>query len=495
MFDAIEIGNKLSKSDYEAQLPDLRVGLINAQYDLRQSKFPVIIVISGNDRLGCNELLHTLHDVMDARYMQTNALGQPTEEELERPRFWRYWRTLPPEGQIGIFLGGWPLTAISDRVNQQIDNDGLARRIEHIQRFEQTLVENGALLLKFWLHLPKKALKKRLKAASKNPKKAWQIGDADWKIYKQYNSAMRIAERVVSETQIEGRPWHLIESTDDEYRDLTASTTILQTLTTRLAAASQTPRARRLNRRVVRQRATDAPPLLLDTVDLTQSLSRDTYREQLEQNQARLHRLTQKAQKRGLSCVWVFEGWDAAGKGGVIRRLSAAMDPEHYHLHPIAAPTVEEKAHHYLWRFWRRLPRAGNVTIFDRSWYGRVLVERIERFASDPEWQRAYQEINDFESQLYERGILLLKFWLHIDADEQLRRFQEREATPYKKYKITAEDYRNREQWVAYEQAVHDMVNQTDHIHAPWHLVASNDKRWARIEVLKAICDSLKSNL
>jgi polyphosphate kinase 2 (PPK2 family) len=191
----------------------------------------------------------------------------------------------------------------------------------------------------------------------------------------------------------------------------------------------------------------------------------------------------------------VFEGWDAAGKGGVIRRLTAAMDPENYNLFPVAAPTEEEKAHPYLWRFWRRLPRAGKVAIFDRSWYGRVLVERVEGFADQSEWQRAYYEINDFEEQLYEHGILLLKFWLHIDPDEQLRRFQARETTPYKKYKMSEEDYRNRDQWLAYEHAVHDMVAQTSTACAPWHLVASQNKRWARVEVLKSIGRSLKTAL
>jgi polyphosphate kinase 2 (PPK2 family) len=193
--------------------------------------------------------------------------------------------------------------------------------------------------------------------------------------------------------------------------------------------------------------------------------------------------------------VLVFEGWDAAGKGGVIRRLTAAMDPEHYNVFPVSAPTPEELAHPYLWRFWRRLPRAGYLTIFDRSWYGRVLVERVEGLATVSAWQRAYSEINDFEEQLCDRGIVLLKFWLHIDPDEQLRRFQERENTPYKKYKITQEDYRNRDQWPLYEQAVHDMVLHTSTDYAPWHLIPSNNKRWARIEVLKTYCQQLEKRL
>ena len=208
-----------------------------------------------------------------------------------------------------------------------------------------------------------------------------------------------------------------------------------------------------------------------------------------------MNRLTRQAREAGLTSVLVFEGWDAAGKGGVIRRLISAMDPVNFQIVPIAAPTEEEKAHHYLWRFWRHLPRAGRVLIFDRSWYGRVLVERIEGFASESEWRRAYSEINAFEEQLSEHGILLMKFWLHIDADEQMRRFQTRLETPYKKFKITEEDYRNREKWRAYELALHEMVQRTSTEYAPWHLVSANNKPWARVEVLKMHCRQLKRRL
>jgi len=496
MFEAIEVGRKISKSAYQAQLPDLRVALVNAQYDLRQADFPVIIVLTGDDRIGCNALLHTLHEVMDARYMRTQALGRPTDEERERPRFWRYWSTLPRRGEMGVFLDGWPQRAVSDRVGKRIDDIGLERRIEHIRSFEQDLVADGALLIKFWLHLPKKILKKRLKAAKKNPDKAWQFSETDWKIYEHYDAAMQMAEQVVRETNTGEAPWHLIESTNAAYRALTVSKIILEALTGSLSAKRPAPKPTRQSKRKPEPLVTsEAQPTILSTVDLTQTLEYDSYRQKLDTYQARLYRLTSKARERGLSSVWVFEGWDAAGKGGVIRRLTAAMDPENYHLFPIAAPTEEEQAYPYLWRFWRRLPRAGKVAIFDRSWYGRVLVERVEGFARQSEWQRAYYEINDFEEQLYEHGIVLLKFWLHLDPDEQLRRFQARETTPYKKYKITEEDYRNRDQWLAYEHAVHDMVAQTSTACAPWHLVASQNKRWARVEVLKTICRSLKTAL
>jgi polyphosphate kinase 2 (PPK2 family) len=190
-----------------------------------------------------------------------------------------------------------------------------------------------------------------------------------------------------------------------------------------------------------------------------------------------------------------MEGWDAAGKGSAIRRMTRAMDAALYRVIPVAAPTEEEKSRHYLWRFWRDLPRPGKMVIFDRSWYGRVLVERVEGFATEPEWRRAYAEINDFEEQLAEHGIVLRKFWLHISKEEQARRFEERRLTPYKKYKFTEEDERNRAKWDKYTTAVDEMLERTSTDLAPWHIVPANDKRFARIAVLREVCKGLKQGL
>jgi len=233
----------------------------------------------------------------------------------------------------------------------------------------------------------------------------------------------------------------------------------------------------------------------LAEVDLAKDLERPEYKAELAKYQDRLHKLTRKAEENGISSLLVFEGWDAAGKGGVIRRITQAMAVRNFRIVPFGAPTDEERAHHYLWRFWRHLPQAGRMLIYDRSWYGRVLVERVEGFASEAEWQRAYSEINDFEDLLVEHGIVLLKFWLHIDPQEQLARFKAREQTPYKKYKITDEDYRNREKWEDYAIAINDMVALTSTRQAPWHLVPANSKRYARVDVLKTVCSALKKAL
>jgi AMP-polyphosphate phosphotransferase len=242
------------------------------------------------------------------------------------------------------------------------------------------------------------------------------------------------------------------------------------------------------------------PPIdsrdLLKEMDLTLSLTDRQYDKQLPQQQVRLNELSrQKRFREKRACVLVFEGNDAAGKGGAIRRVTSALDARRYDVVPIAAPTEEERAQPYLWRFWRHLPRRGHFTIFDRSWYGRVLVERVEGFASEPDWMRAYREIVDFEDAMARSGIVVVKFWLAISSEEQLARFKAREKTPFKRFKITAEDWRNREKWSAYERAVCDMVDRTGTESAPWHLVEANDKKWARVKIVQTVADAIAKGL
>ncbi len=484
MLEATEAGQTLSEAAFARQTPGLRVALINAQYDLSTADFPVIVVLAGDDRLGCNATLNTLHEWMDARYLEAFALRPPSDEELERPRLWRFWRTLPGRGQLGIYFGGWSQQVVADRARRKIGERQFARRLAHGALFERTLVADGALVLKFWLHVSKREHKRRLKRAGKRDR---AIDDRDWAIYEHYDRGMPLAERMLRETSTGGPAWHILESTDARFRDVFVARTILEGITTRLA--ERKPRRRSRARRG--PAGTGERPVLAG-VDLSFTLPRKRYKTQLARLQTTLARLTREAALASRTSVLVFEGWDAAGKGGVIRRLTNAIDARDYRVVAIAAPTPAEAAHHYLWRFWRHLPRAGTVLIFDRSWYGRVLVERVEGFARTDEWCRAYDEINDFEQQLVEHGILVRKFWLHLDQATQLERFRAREETPYKKYKITEEDYRNRERWQDYEAAVDEMVTRTHTKDAPWTLVPSNDKRVARVEVLRTVCKGLK---
>jgi polyphosphate:AMP phosphotransferase len=485
MFEAAELGRQLGKRDYKEQEPVLRVGLLTVQYELRDSDFPLVLVLTGDDRPGLAEVINLLHEWMDPRLLEANVYEELTQEEAERPRFWRYWRSLPARGRIGIFHREWTSRAIVERVVGIIDEEELERRIRHIQGFEKALVDDGALVVKLWLHTPRSALKKTLKRAQKDKTLAWQVSKEDRFVYEHYRELQSVAENVLRQTSRDGVLWDVVESTDERYRNVTVAQILLKALTKRLA---EPPRARPR----VPPSGEPNPLTVLDQVDLSKSLSKKTYEDRLHRGWKRLAKASRKAHEAGMATVLAFEGWDAAGKGGVIRRVTRAMDAAHYRVIPIAAPTEDEKAHHYLWRFWRQLPRAGHVAIFDRSWYGRVLVERLEGLTYEEEWKRAYSEINDFEEQLVRRGILVVKFWMHISPEEQLRRFELREKVPFKKYKITEDDYRNRSRWSDYEAAADEMIERTSTEYARWNLVAGNDKRWARVAVLRTLCKRME---
>jgi len=492
MFESAEIGRQLDDDAYEERVPKLRTEMIRLQYELRGGDFPVIVVIAGDDRPACDDIVNLLNEWFDPRFLNTSAFGPPSDEERERPWFWRYWRTLPPRGEVGIFAGGWGLQLIGRRLRGEIKEAHWLRWIEHLRRFERMLVDDGAVIVKFWLHTSKQQLKQRLKLAEKHPDRFWRISDEDWQIYKNFDSGLDIVETFLRKTSRGHAPWHIVESTDATYLNVTVAETVVAEIQRQLADRRPEDKARATSSSDDAPVAPTDPHTVLDTLDLSQQLSKKEYREELDHWQARLNRLAREAHQCGASAVLVFEGWDAGGKGGAIRRLTKAMHAQMYRVVPIAAPSEEEHRYHYLWRFWRHLQRAGRVLIFDRSWYGRVLVERVEGFATEAQWRRAYSEIVDFEEQLSGHGIFLGKFWLHISAEEQLQRFKRREETPYKQFKITADDYRNREKWHDYEAAAGEMVARTSTSFAPWHLIPANDKCYARIEVIKRVCQGLE---
>jgi polyphosphate:AMP phosphotransferase len=498
MFEIAELGNSVDKDTYNQQVPILRTELLTVQEKLKNCDFPVIIMISGVDGGGKGEVINLLNEWMDARYMRTVAFSPPSDEELERPKFWRFWRTLPAKGSIAINVGSWYSEPLSKRVNGDIDNNALQLELMHIRQFEQELFDDGALIIKCWLHLKKETQKKRLKALEKNSETAWRVTKRDKKHLKMYDDFLAVAEEVLSETSTGDVPWLIVDGTDNRYSSLKVGQYILSCIQQHIAKREADKEVDKLAASItVPQIGVPINPQnLLDSLNLSLSIEdKKTYNQELEFYQGKLNRLAREAQNQKHSSLLVFEGWDAAGKGGVIRRLTHAVDARNYQVIPIAAPTDEEKQHHYLWRFWRHLPRAGRLTIFDRSWYGRVLVERVEGFASQKEWQRAYSEIVNFEEALTDHNMLVLKFWLHIDKDEQLCRFQAREQITYKQYKITEEDYRNRERWDDYQLAVNDMVTRTSTKNAPWILVEANDKKYARIKVLKTFCEHLERAL
>jgi polyphosphate:AMP phosphotransferase len=491
MFESAELGHKIDKQTYKKEVPTLRAALQDAQYDLKENgKIPVVVLVSGQDGAGKGETINILYEWMDPRFISTLAFSAPTDEERERPFMWRYWRALPPKGRIGVFAGSWYSSPIHDRLEGHMSKADLDARVDQINRFEAMLVNEGALVLKFWFHLTKDGQKRRLKALEKDPHTAWRVTKWNWDRLKTYDKLQDVVGHVLRMTNTPWAPWIIIEGEDDRYRSLTTGKLLLHAIRERLANAGK-------------QATPVAPPMrvnidgrnVLSELNLKHKLTESDYEAQLAKWQARLSELVRDPRFKGRSLVCAFEGADAAGKGGAIRRITAAMDARDYQIIPVAAPTEEERAQPYLWRFWRHMPRHGRVAIFDRTWYGRVLVERVEGFCAEADWLRAYTEINDFEHDLADAGVIVVKFWLQISQEEQLRRFKEREKIEFKRFKITEEDWRNREKWDAYQEAICDMVDRTSTGTAPWTLVEANDKGYARVKVLRTICERVEAEL
>jgi len=492
MFESAEIEHDIDKATFEERLPQLRTDILNAQFDLIEAKaFPTILLFSGMEGTGVVDTLTNAYTVLDARHVIASAFDKPTEEESERPSMWRYWRMLPPRGEMGIYVGAWYNAPLTRRILDKTSVAEFEQELDRIKRFEGMLAAEGALILKFWLHLDKAEQKKRLRKLGRSARTSWRVEKSEWGGSKRYREVKLAAEDMMRVTGTDRAPWIAINASNRYHRGLTITTTILNAINARLAQGDATP---------LPVPAPVSVPMfdgrnVLTVLDLSLQLEKDDYKAQLAGYQDRLNRLLSKSKFKKRSLVLVFEGNDAAGKGGAIRRVIQFLDPRRYRVNQFAAPSDEEKAQPYLWRFWRRLPRQGDIAIFDRSWYGRVLVERVENFCSEADWRRAYGEINDFEAEMSDAGAIVVKFWLAIDKDEQEARFKAREETGYKRYKITDEDWRNREKWDEYTAAVCDMVDYTSTSSAPWTLVEANDKFHARVKVLKTICERLEESL
>ncbi|MER2514972.1 MAG: polyphosphate:AMP phosphotransferase [Candidatus Accumulibacter phosphatis] len=492
MFESAELGHKIDKATYREEVPPLRAALLETQELLRANgSFPVIILISGVDGSGKGDTINALYEWMDPRYLSTHAFYAPTGEEKARPSMWRYWRALPRNGRVGIFSGSWYSHPIAERIAKEITAADFDQKMDQLNRFEAMLVNEGALVLKFWIHLAKDAQQERLKSIEANPLTKWRVTKASWDRLKTYDKLQEVAAHLLRTTSTPGAPWIIVEGTDDRYRSLTVGKTILEAMQKRLAnqrvepispvASPLSPRIDRLD--------------VLSALDLSQSLPKDVYSAELARWQGRLAELTRHPKFAKRALILAFEGSDAAGKGGAIRRVMSAMDARQYRIIPVAAPTQEELAHPYLWRFWRHMPRLGRVTIFDRTWYGRVLVERVEGFCSQADWSRAYAEINDFEHDINHAGGIVIKFWLQISNEEQLKRFEGRAEIEHKRFKITEDDWRNREKAGPYHEAVCDMIDRTSSGTAPWTVVEANDKYFARVKIIRTICQRLETEL
>lgn len=492
MLDNLDLNLSLEKEDYKAQIESLMQELRVLQQACWEKKLPALFVLEGWAAAGKGLLVKKMVGYIDPRGFTVHPIWPATEAEREYPFLWRFWQKLPQKGTIAFFYHSWYTRVLEDRLFGRVAEAEVPIVMRQINAFERQLVDDGAAIAKFWIHISKKELKKRLKTAAADPLDAWRVRPEDWQQAKNYDQYAAFAEEMFAQTSTGTAPWTLVEGDDQRWARVKVLTKMATTLTEaldRLQFRSPPPVL------PPQEKLETTEPDLLSQVDITQSLSREEYKEQLREEQTRLRELQLEIYQQQIPVLVVFEGWDAAGKGGAIKRLTDVLDPRSYIVSPFAAPTDEEKAHHYLWRFWRRLPPPGKIGIFDRSWYGRVLVERVEGYASETSWRQAYKEINEFEEQLTSAGYVLVKLWLHISSDEQLRRFEDRQQNPFKNYKITAEDWRNRQKEPFYYVAINQMIQRTSTPAAPWSIVAGNDKYYARVKVIQMVIQAIETEL
>ena len=490
MFESAELSHELDRATFHQEEAKLRDALLAAQFQvIERQSFPVIMLVAGVDGAGKVRAIQRMYEWLDPHHLRTHAYDEPIDSERLRPRMWRYWRDLPPKGEFGVVFGSWYEQPLRDRVLGVIDDGTFEGELEAINRFEQMLANEGALLLKFWFHLSAEQQKKRLKKI-KGMRAGGRHVLEDWTNIARHPRILEDGQKMARRTSSGHAPWVIIPSSQGRYRDIAMGRTILEALQKRLQNGTSSGFA-------------PAPAVIanpdrktvLDALDLARKADDQRYHRTLSDGQNRLAELVDSKAFRHRALVMVFEGSDAAGKGGTIRRTTASLDPRRFRIYPISAPTDEERSQPYMWRFWRRLPPLGRIAVFDRSWYGRVLVERVEELCDEAAWLRAYSEINDFERQLASSGIIVVKFWLAISAKEQLRRFKQRQETSFKKYKITAEDWRNRRKWDAYKHAVGDMIDRTSIKAAPWTLIEAEHKRYGRLKVLQTVCDRVEAAL
>lgn len=487
MLESYEKNEKISKETYETELQRLRTELIDAQYEFKKYKRPMIVILTGLDGSGKGDLVNFMADIMDTRLLETSTFWQETDEERERPYYFRFWNAMPMGGKLGIYFNGWYDRAIKSYLDGTDSADTFEKKLEEAADIEKMLALDGTVIVKMWAHISKKEQKKRHEKLASKVKQSKEITErAQW-FYSNYDKIVGCAESAYKATHTEFAPWEIIDCSDRRTREIQFLQGVLTHM--RRALDGQMPKSRTDNITGL------TFPNILDSLKPEKEIENKAYRQELDTLITELRPMAWEAYKKGLSSMIVFEGWDAAGKGGCIRRLLRAFDMRLSKVTSIAAPTSEEISRHYLWRFWRQVPRAGHISIFDRSWYGRVLVERLENITAPGDWFRGYSEINSFEAHLADRGVLLMKFFLHITDDEQLSRFKERQETAWKQHKITDEDWRNREKNEQYKDAYNEMFFKTSTKHAPWTVIHANDKKAARIEVLKKVKEAYEKAL
>lgn len=542
----------ISKEEYKPVHDELVNKLVVLQQQAHSKGVGLVVLFEGWNGAGRGGRISDLLYELDARATSVHVADKYDAKQAKAfhkmgqgvtgffPQMQQFWKALDMRGNMTIFDRGWYDIAASQIFNASSKEDPkeiLARSVASFEAFEKQLFDDGYIVVKFFLHISKRTQAQRLRALGENEATSWRLEKGALKQVKAYDEYYRIFDELLSCTNFDHSQWMLVNSEDRRRCNMTIANTLVNALDQainggvdpeakaaaqkaqansaglvadvgedeRTRSAEEQSAVREGNELLARKQAELAPlgsrfPIepgypTLKGADYHLSLDQETYRRELKIEQKRLYELELEMYLKRVPLMIMFEGQDAAGKGGAIKRVAQALDARSYVIFPSPAPTRPELMHPFLWRYWTRLPKAGHVGIYDRSWYGRVLVERVEGFASPKEWARAYDEINEFERDLVDWGAILLKFWVEIDRDEQLARFNARASDPRKQWKITDEDWRNRDKYPQYREAVEDMFRLTSTEYAPWVILESNDKLYARIKTLKFINRALERRL
>lgn len=489
MIDNLKSVTKPEDEELKTRLAVAKETLYKYQQQIKEAKLPVIVLFEGWGGAGKGTLIGNVIQSIDPRAFKVAAMDPPTKEDRRKPFLCRYFERIPEAGQFQLFDSGWMDEITRGVLDESIASEEYTQKVESIRRFERTLTDNGYLILKFFCHISEKEQKKRLEKLCASVDTKWRVDRFDAWQNKHYAKCKAVYDAFLTDTNTPNSPWYMIDATDKKWAQLQVMEIMNEAIAMAMQNQSQcVPIMQNVYPLVKMQK-------LKDISFEGKCLTEEEYEVKLKELQKKLRALHNRLYRKKVPVVIAYEGWDAAGKGGNIKRITGALDPRGFEVHPIASPTPPEKNRHYLWRFWNKIPRSGHIAIFDRTWYGRVMVERLEGFCSENDWKRAYNEMNEFEKELTDAGVIVLKFWVHIDKDTQLARFNDRQNTPEKQWKITDEDWRNREKWDQYETAINEMLKKTSTSFAPWYVLESVDKKYARIKALEIVTDRLEEAL
>ena len=557
MLDTVRLGSqKVSKKEYKVRFKELINKLVVLQQEAKRQELGVVVLFEGWKGAGKGSRISDLLYHLDARdtsvYVTEDFEGEEAENVLseEFPVMQQFWKALGQRGSMTFYDRGWYSVAAQHVINMLPKKGKLskkeraaveahtARMLPSIEDFETQLRNDGYLVIKFFLHISEQTQRERLVGLYSDPATKWRVTQSDLEQLEHYSQSYRVYDEMLKRSNFKAAPWILLDASDHRRVNLSVAQTLVTALERELsrpknnAALEAEAKAKENSAAAVagseaddeRERSDEENQLLrlqaeheaaamsahaptmtrfipsahipsLDEVDHSLALTHDEYKLQLKAEQERLRRIELEMYIRRVPMMIMYEGWDAAGKGGSIKRVAQALDARSYTIFPSPAPTKPELLHPHLWRYWTRLPKAGHVGIYDRSWYGRVLVERVEGFASTDQWSRAYEEINEFERDMVDWGAILLKFWVDVSPETQLQRFEARESNPAKRWKITAEDWRNRDKYPQYRAAVDDMFRLTSTHNAPWIILESDDKYYARVKALRIINEAIEKRL